>query len=166
LATRKQKVEEYERDILLPLAQQRLEIDLDEAGRSGLEGLGSLFEEFGEPTEMRPLCQEEEAAPETPAANGQPSDASGNDSDQADAESPAGEDPDFLPEPILARPVPLVISVEREGKSWLLQSEERNIALTLDSLRCLRQVPGAEELRLRTILPAPVERKKRFMGRG
>jgi len=66
----------------------------------------------------------------------------------------------------LARPVPLVISVEREGKSWLLQSDERKIALTLDSLRRLRQVPGADQLRLRTVLPAPLERKKRFMGRG
>ncbi len=143
-----------------------LEIDLDEAGRSGLEGLGSLFEEFGEPTEMRPLCQEEEAAPEAPMANGQSSNSAEKDPGDADADSPSGEDPDFLPEPTLARPVPLVISVEREGKSWLLQSEERKIALTLDSLRCLRQVPGAEELRLRTVLPAPVERKKRFMGRG
>jgi hypothetical protein len=56
--------------------------------------------------------------------------------------------------------------VEREGKSWLLKSGNRNIALTLDSLRRLRQVPGAGVLRLRTVLAAPIERKKRFMGRG
>jgi hypothetical protein len=68
--------------------------------------------------------------------------------------------------PTLAVPVPLVVAVEREGKSWLIKSEERKIALTLESLRRLRQVPGAEELKLRTVLPAPLERNKRFMGRG
>jgi DNA polymerase-3 subunit alpha len=128
-----------------------LEIDLERAGRTGLEGIGSLFEEFGEPSEMRPLCLEDEAA----AAP-----------DEPDGETPEGEDPEFAPEPLLARPVPLVISVERDGKSWLLKSADRKIALTLDSLRRLRLVPGAEKLRLRPVLPAPKERKKRFMGRG
>ncbi len=128
-----------------------LEIDLERAGRTGLEGIGSLFEEFGEPSEMRPLCQEDEA----PAAP-----------DEPDGETPEGEDPEFAPEPLLARPVPLVISVERDGKSWLLKSADRKIALILDSLRRLRLVPGADKLRLRPVLPAPKERKKRFMGRG
>jgi len=128
-----------------------LKIDLDRAGRSGMEGLAGLFDEFGEPTAMRPLCEEEEAKVA-------PADTS--------EETLEGEDPEFAPEPLLARPVPLVISVERDGKSWLLKSADRKIALTLDSLRLLRKVPGAEKLRLRTVLPAPIERKKRFMGRG
>jgi hypothetical protein len=62
--------------------------------------------------------------------------------------------------------VPLVIEVEREGKTWLLKSEGRNIALCLDSLRRLRQVPGAGRLCLRASMPAPVEQKRRFQGRG
>ncbi|MEN8006441.1 MAG: DNA polymerase III subunit alpha [Candidatus Krumholzibacteriota bacterium] len=126
-----------------------LEIDLDSAGRSGMEGLAGLFEEYGEPTPLRPLCQEEEAPVE--------------ETGEVDPDAP---DPEMAPEPTLARPVPLVISVERDGKSWLLKSGDRNIALTLDSLRLLRQVPGAEKLCLGTVLPAPIERKKRFMGRG
>jgi hypothetical protein len=100
------------------------------------------------------------------ASNGESPGTPDTGSVAAEGEISPGEDPDFLPEPTLARPVPLVISVERDGKSWLLRSDERKIALTLDSLRRLRQVPGAEELRLRTVLPTPVERKKRFMGRG
>jgi len=144
-----------------------LEIDLERAGRSGLEGLGNLFEKFGMPTEMRPLCQQEEGPQSESAGGGNGADSAG----KAGADEPAGEmvegqDPEFAVEPLLALPVPLVISVERDGKSWLLKSADRSIALTLDSLRLLRQVPGAEKLRLRTVLPAPIERRKRFMGRG
>jgi len=144
-----------------------LEIDLEGAGRSGMEGLAELFEEFGGPTEMRPLHQEEEipAAEQVPANGIGAEVEAGNPETVADPD-PAGVDPDLAPEPTLARPVPLVISVERDGKSWLLKSDGRNIALTLDSLRRLRQVPGSEKLRLRTVLPAPIESKKRFMGRG
>lgn len=140
-----------------------LEIELEKAGRSGLEGLATLFEEFGEPSEMRPLFDEDEALiAEAAAGNGSAH------SDGVDSEGePSDEfDPELVVEPLLARPVPLVISVERDGKSWLLKSEGRNIALTLDSLRRLRQVPGCELLRLRPVLPAPIERKKRFNGRG
>jgi DNA polymerase-3 subunit alpha len=143
-----------------------LEIDLDKAGRSGLEGLGSLFEEFGEPTAMRPLCLEEEEGQAEATVKGNGAESSDLDQEETPDELEPGQDQDFAPEPTLARPVPLVISVERDGKSWLLKSEKRNIALTLDSLRLLRQVPGAEKLRLRTVLAAPIERKKRFMGRG
>jgi len=59
-----------------------------------------------------------------------------------------------------------VVAVERGGKTWMLKSEGRNIALTLASLRRLRRIPGATELRLRAVLPAPTEHKKRFFGRG
>ncbi|MBK6732820.1 MAG: hypothetical protein IPG61_01760 [bacterium] len=63
---------------------------------------------------------------------------------------------------MMARPVPLVVAVERDGKPWLLRSGARNVALTLDSLRQLRRVPGLEELRLRVDLPAAIERKQRY----
>ncbi len=66
----------------------------------------------------------------------------------------------------LYRPGPLVVEVERDGKTWLVKSDGRNIALTLDSLRRLRQVPGGGELRLRATLPAAIEQKKRFFNRG
>ena len=56
----------------------------------------------------------------------------------------------MAPEPTLARPVPLVISVERDGKSWLLKSGDRNIALTLDSLRRLRAAAARAGGRERT----------------
>ncbi len=77
-----------------------------------------------------------------------------------------GLDPEFLPDPVLARPIPLVVEVKRDERTWLLKSDGRNLALTLDSLRDLRRVPGVGSIHLRVNLPAPVERKKRFMGRG
>ncbi len=76
-----------------------------------------------------------------------------------------GGDPDLAPAAVLAQPVPLVVEVERDGRSWLIRSGGRSLALTLDSLRALREVPGARGLRLRAELPPPVERKMRF-GRG
>ena len=75
---------------------------------------------------------------------------------------PPGPDPELAPPAVLARPVPLVVAVERDGKPWLLRSGARNVALTLDSLRQLRRVPGLEELRLRVDLPAAIERKQRY----
>ena len=74
------------------------------------------------------------------------------------------QDPDLsLGEP-LAKPVPVVVEVQRGGRTWLLRSEGRHIALTLDSLRRLRSLPGVTGLRLRPTLPAPVERSRRFTG--
>ena len=66
----------------------------------------------------------------------------------------------------MAQPVPLVVEVQRDGRTWLIRSGGRSLALTLDSLRRLRQVPGTAEMRLRVVLPAPTEHKKRFFGRG
>ncbi|MFT5232773.1 MAG: hypothetical protein ACI9UK_000584, partial [Candidatus Krumholzibacteriia bacterium] len=80
--------------------------------------------------------------------------------------SPMGPDPDLIVAEVLAKPVPLVIEVDRDGKTWLLKSEGRNIALTLESLRRLRQVPGTSALRLRAVLPAAPVQKKRFFNRG
>ena len=73
-----------------------------------------------------------------------------------------GGDPELARPEVLARPVPLGVEVERDGRAWLLRSGGRGVALTLDSLRQLRRVPGAVELRLRAELPAAVERKQRF----
>ena len=143
-----------------------LEVDLDSAGRNGLEGLAGLFKEFGEPTGMRPLCEEEEVQANGAAVAGNGSETGNDATDEPGGETPETQDLELAVEPLFARPVPLVISVERDGKSWLLKSADRKIALTLDSLRRLRRVPGAEMLRLCTVLPAPIERKKRFLGRG
>jgi DNA polymerase-3 subunit alpha len=150
-----------------------LDVNLEEAGRAGLEGLGQLFEEFGEPQEIRPLGVGEDLPGETPAAGDAA--AAGTERTAANGEAapaavPVDVDPDGDPDRpsavTLARPVPLVVAVEREGISWLLKSEGRSIALNLDSLRRLRAVPGASNLRLRASLPAPVEAKKRYLGKG
>ena len=173
-----------------------MRVDLDRAGRSGMEELGSLFETYGEPCPMRPLRPAEEAAettdvvtarpgagaatllpsrltpfpPSAAAADDSDSDSvseSGGDPDAGPLRPLVGLDPDLAPPPALARPVPLVVEVERDGKTWLLKSEGRRIALTLDSLRRLRQIPGTGEMRLRTTLPAaPEPQQRRFTGRG
>ena len=127
-----------------------LEMDLEKAGQKGVAELGLLFETWGHASEMRPLGLQEDK--------------------KAKAKEQEGEsdlpDPELQAEPLLARPVPLVVEVQRDGTKWLLRSGGRNIALTLDSLRQLRQVSGATGLRLRANLPAPIERKKRFNARG
>ena len=65
----------------------------------------------------------------------------------------------------LSLPVPLVIQTERDGQTWLLKSGDRAINFTLACLRRLRVIQGAAGLRLRVLLPAPIQRK-RFNGRG
>ncbi len=173
-----------------------LEMDLEKAGSKGVAELGKLFEEFGSPCELRPLGgveNEPEAAGDGPAAfdkinhdgcsvQGALGGELGGGAHAVKPQAPAspavetalqepppemdGPDPEFLPDPILARPVPLVVEVERDGRTWLLKSGGRNLALTLESLRRLRQIPGLKKLHLRTKLAAPIERKQRFMGRG
>jgi DNA polymerase III subunit alpha len=130
-----------------------LPMDLDSAGSAGVSQLGDLFKGFGEPSPMRPLGGEKS-------------------SDKKKTKEESG-DPDaqhFRPDiPVLpthANPVPLIVEVERNGRPWLLRSCGRNIALTLNSLRALRNVPGAGDLRLRVGLPAPIERKQRYRGTG
>ncbi len=175
-----------------------LEMDLEVAGSKGVAELGKLFDDYGDPCEMRPLggveaqLEAEEAENSgmaaahhegcsvqgalggevggtplsiTPAA---PVTEAADPSLQAPPEGfeVMGQDPELLPEPVLARPVPLVVEVKRDGRTWLLKSGGRNLALTLESLRQLRQVPGLRGMHLRTRLAAPIERKQRFMGRG
>ena len=124
-----------------------LRLDLETAGQAGMRQLGALFDEFDRPCDMHPLW------------NGEPQ-------PKAEETDPGGDPGDEEKTQVLARPVPLIVEVERDDKCWLLQSGGRSIALTLESLRRLRQVHGAEGLRLRTVLPAPVEPRKRFQGRG
>jgi hypothetical protein len=168
-----------------------MSIDLEQAGRQGMEDLGSLFEIYGSPCEMHPLkMEEEEVAPEKVASSAGPMQTAMLHNGMTPVPTPAPKkqeaepemngdpdglgmagglmdgDPDLAPPPVMARPVPLVVEVERDGKTWLVKSDGRNIALTLDSLRRLRQVPGGGELRLRATLPAAIEQKKRFFNRG
>ena len=160
------------RDVYLPM-------DLQAAGQAGVEALGAIFARFDQPCPLRPLGgtlpadqAEPAAATAAPVAPGCSADTGGGGApDTGDEpawdEPPAADpgDPDLAPAAVLAKPVPLVVEVERDGRTWLIRSGGRSLALTLDSLRALRQVPGARGLRLRAELPAPVERKMRF-GRG
>jgi len=169
-----------------------LHVDLEHAGRAGMEELGTLFDTYGGSCEMRPLKLEEEdeakaepvvkmpvvsmqgtmlgggggatAAAATPVVEAPK--ATGDPDGMEFGGAPMGADPDMMAVEILAKPVPLVVEVERDGKKWLLKSEGRNIALTLESLRRLRQVAGTSEMRLRAVLPAAPVQKKRFFGRG
>jgi DNA polymerase-3 subunit alpha len=135
-----------------------LQMDLEEAGSQGVEQLGRIFAKHGQPCPLRPLVnmEEEEEAAEVPPGAGVS--ASGGDPDQ---------DPDNPSAPaVLAKPVPLIVEVQRGDTRWLLRSGERRVALTLESLRELRRVPGVKQLRLDAGLPAPPERKQRFSARG
>ncbi|MBK7770185.1 MAG: DNA polymerase III subunit alpha [bacterium] len=146
-----------------------LGIDLEAAGRAGLESLGALLAAWGQPTKLRPLLvtdpelDKPEPAPAAAAVASPPrGDPGDGDFLEAALPPPPGPDPELAPPEVMARPVPLVVAVERDGKPWLLRSGARNVALTLDSLRQLRRVPGLEELRLRVDLPAAIERKQRY----
>ncbi|MCP4293069.1 MAG: DNA polymerase III subunit alpha [bacterium] len=183
-----------------------VEMDLEKAGSAGVAQLGELFDEYGDPCEMRILggelaveAEEEEAKKEmervshdgcsvqgalggdigggtasAPQSAGPvPIDPSKTTDKEAPPEEFASEmtmdpsqDPELMPDPVLARPVPLVIEVKRQERTWLLKSGGRNLALTLDSLRQLRQLPGIGKIHLRANLPGAIERKKRFFGRG
>ncbi len=136
-----------------------LDLDLQEAGPEGLAALDRVLEEFATARPLRPLTAEDPVE----ATSGEPGGG-----------SPAGEpegDPDAPPvaqeaEPVMARPVPLVVRVEREGRTWLLRSGARRLALTLDSLRLLRGLPGVQRVRMDATLPAAPERPRRFSGRA
>ena len=140
-----------------------LQIDLESGGRAGIESLGALFEQCGAPTPLRPLSVPDPDLdkPEPAAAAAGAATSGGPAADGGDA-LPAAGDPELARPEVLARPVPLVVEVERDGRPWLLRSGGRGIALTLDSLRRLRTVPGAVELRLRAEPPAAIERKQRY----
>ena len=132
-----------------------IDLDLTDCGSAGVEELGRLLEEYGEPCPLRPLvvaAEEADGSPATPVPESDP-DGLG--------------DPDLRPDvTALAQTVPLVVQVEREGKTWLLRSGARSLALTLDSLRRLRGVPGAQRIRMRVALPVAPEGPRRFSGRA
>ncbi|HPF35899.1 MAG TPA: DNA polymerase III subunit alpha [Candidatus Krumholzibacteria bacterium] len=71
--------------------------------------------------------------------------------DLAPAEGP--EDGDAPPA------VPLIVEATRGGRTWLLRSRSRRVALSLDALRRLRVLPGLTDLRLRCGIPAAPPRK-------
>ncbi|MFO7608509.1 MAG: hypothetical protein R6X35_04830 [Candidatus Krumholzibacteriia bacterium] len=138
-----------------------LRLDLEQAGQAGVAALGEIFAAYGRPCALRPLGG---LLPVDDFNGGGTDDADAPTDTLADGPAP-GPDPDLVAPPVLAQPVPLVVEVERDGRAWLIRSGGRTLALTLDSLRALRRVPGAQGLRLRSELPGPVERKLRF-GRG
>ncbi len=144
-----------------------VKVDLEAAGRAGLERLGALFDEFGTAIPLRPLSEPDPDLdkPEAPARGGEGAARTGA-ADGAEAASeafdPVGPDPELARPEVLARPVPLVVEVERDGKSWLIKSQGRSVALTLASLRLLRGLPGVVDLRIRAELPAAIERRQRF----
>ncbi len=126
-----------------------LQLDLESAGAAAIESLGDLLRDFGRPLEIRAPQDPDIPEPDEPEV------------DEAVLE--AGGEP---PMPLMAQPIPVIVEVQRGDRTWLLQSGGNSLALTLDCLRRLRQVPGAAGLRLRVVLPAPVEAKRRFQGRG
>lgn len=172
----------------------KLDMDLQEMGSAGVDELGRLFAEFGEPCPLRPLGNEleEEVNKEEDAqaihgamqgalaglggstSNGIPGGLFGRSARNGDSDLAAppmmddemgGPDPELAPEPTLARPIPLLVNVERDGRQWLLRSGGRQIVLTLDSLRRLRKVPGVVDIKVKIQLPAKREKKKRFFKR-
>ncbi|MBU2500006.1 DNA polymerase III subunit alpha [bacterium] len=161
-----------------------LKLDLEDCGKPGLEALGSIFAEFSQPCPLRPLAQLEQEEPPALGVGGAgegadpgeggdqdgvpiPAEFPGDQEQEQEAGGPdPGADPDLPEAELLARPVPLVVEVERQGRTWLLRSAGRNVSLTLDSLRKLRALPGLQALRIRAALPAPPERPKRFSGRA
>jgi DNA polymerase-3 subunit alpha len=56
--------------------------------------------------------------------------------------------------------VPLLVDIERHGRSWLLRSRRQRLPLTLGSLRCLRNLPGARGIRLQVSIPPPVVERR------
>ncbi|MFO7652531.1 MAG: DNA polymerase III subunit alpha [Candidatus Krumholzibacteriia bacterium] len=150
-------------------------LDLDRLGGAGLRELESLLTEFGRPTPLPPLNRIDldpllaggaagHAAGPYRTASGAPAAArrvTAAPGPGARAEE-AAEGPDATAVG-LARPVPLVVDTSRAGRSWLLRSSGRHLALTLDSLRRLREVPGVRSVRLRVTLPPPVQQQRMRM---
>ncbi len=55
--------------------------------------------------------------------------------------------------------VPLLTAVRRGGRRWVLRSRRNGIPLSLQVLRRLRELPGLLEVRIRTAVPPPVQRR-------
>ena len=132
-----------------------LEMDLTAMGQAGLARLGELLDRYGQPQPLADLvagdlAPGEEAAPAAAAA-------------EAGAE-PVGLVAVADQEQLMATPVPVVIDAVRpEGRPYLLRTE-RHVALTLESLRALRTLPGLRRLGLEVRLPAAPQRGGRGGG--
>jgi DNA polymerase-3 subunit alpha len=124
-----------------------LEVDLAAMGATGLQRLEALFDRFAREQAL-PAPVQAEPALEAAAA-------------------PAEPRPEGMLGAVVALdentavPVPVMIDARRDGRPWLLQCG-RKLALTLDSLRELRQIPGLCRVRLDVKLPAAPQRG----GRG
>jgi DNA polymerase III subunit alpha len=116
-----------------------LEVDLEAMGARGLDRLGDLLEQYCGPQELTdPVA----AAALAAAASDEP--------DEVAVAAAAPATP-------VAMPVPVVIDAGRGERRWLLRCACR-VALTLESLRALRQVQGLQRLRLDVHLPAAPQR--------
>ncbi len=137
-----------------------LDLDLEETGAQGIAELGQVFEDFREPQPLRPLTLERDSNP----GPGTPADVltgAANGVQEVDPDAP-----ETIAPVTYARPVPLVVQVERQGRTWLLKSGTRSLTLTLSCLRQLRCLPGVRRIRMRATLPAAPERRRRFSGRA
>jgi len=131
-----------------------LEVDLPVLGQRGLAALGALLDRFGVPQPLPDLVAGDLAAEAEPAG-------------AAAAEAAAGEGVGSAglvavpaAERLLAQPVPVVIDARRENRPFLLQTQ-RSLALTLESLRALRTLPGLRRIGLEVRLPAAPQRGSR-----
>ncbi len=128
-----------------------LEVDLDAMGKAGLDRLGDLLDRYEDELELPPLVRADGAA-----NGGRGADDSDDDEPEPEGLMAAGAGAGDH----LAVPAPVCIDTRREGRPWLLQTGRR-LALTLDSLRELRQVPGLGRVRLDVRLPAAPQRAAR-----
>ncbi len=132
-----------------------LEVDLERMGQAGLVRLGELLDRYGRPQPLADLVAGDLAGSEEtiPAA----------------AAAEAGAEPVGLVavtdrEQLLATPVPVVIDAVRPGGRPYLLRTERCVALTLESLRALRTLPGLRRLGLEVRLPTAPQRGGRGNG--
>lgn len=81
---------------------------------------------------------------------------------------PAAETPDPATADVAIEPrtVPLLVEVARGGHRWLLRSRSRRVALSLQTLRRMRALPGVDSIHIRCGLPAPPPRQRNGSFRG
>jgi DNA polymerase-3 subunit alpha len=134
-----------------------LRLDLDDLGSAGLRRLGRLLEAFGRPAPLPPLNR---ADLDPLLAN------NGSRGGEAAGGASPGWPAAAEAEPVLAQPIPVTVDTSRDGRSWLLRSSGRNLALTLDSLRRLRALPGVRAVCLRVAVPPAIPRLRRRSAAG
>jgi DNA polymerase-3 subunit alpha len=143
-----------------------LEVDLAQLGQAGLRRLGELLDRYERPLPLPDLVAGDlaatgggsEAADTAPAAEAPAGVA---------ARAAAGDDAAGLvavepAERTLAEPAPVVVDARRPGGNPYFLQTRRRLALTLESLRALRTLPGLRRIGLDVHLPAA----RRRGGRG